>query len=131
MLKRLIIAVFGISLILALGSTVVADIILPKFPEDGTGVIGRNPNHPRFTNLSQFGPSQPTFRKPESAIRALPTGTPAPAPPSLIYFGDLQDYTGAPANYWTIPNAYGDNLLNTRFTVEAGFERTLKVAHIL
>jgi len=129
MLKRLIIAVFGICLILAIGSIALA----APFPGvvDEPENMGVNPDHPRFDDAHPYSPTQPTFKKPESAIKVLPPGTPTPAPPSLLYFGELQGYAGAPANYWTLPNAYGDNLINTRFTVADGFEYTLQTAHLL
>ncbi len=130
MLKRLIIAVFGIGLVLAFGSMALAT--------DHPGSVGTGnapdqliPNHPRLNQVANARPAQPAFKKPASALRPLPSGSTAPATPSSIYFCDAQSYAGGPAYFWTIPDAYGDNLFNTRFTVEAAFECTLKVAHFL
>jgi len=131
MLKRLIIAVFGIGLVLAFGSLVLA----------GTGRIGTLPNedmsphpnlnHPKVNvDAYDFDPT-PAFKKPISAIKELPNGLNLPSPPSLVYFCDLQYYTGDLAYYWTIPDSYGDDLFNTRFTVEPNFNCTLKVAYFL
>jgi len=128
MLKRLIIAAFAVSLVLAFGSIALAD----QFPGDP----GQNEapdhfiqNHPKLNDLVDARPEQPTFKKPASALQKLPIGTANPAPPSLIYFCDAQDYSGPGAYFWTIPDAFGDDLFNTRFTVEAGFNCTLKVAY--
>jgi hypothetical protein len=129
MLKRLIIAVFGISLVLAFGSV--------AFGDNSKGVALENtiaqpaPPNPRANDFVDARPEQPTFKKPASALRKLPSGVQNPAPPSLIYFCDVQDYSGPYWYYWTIPDAFGDDLFNTRFTVEAGFNCTLKVAHLL
>ncbi len=90
-----------------------------------------NPAAPLFGSLSSVRPKQPTFKKPESARKKLPPGTQAPAPPQA-YFCDVQDYTsGIPAMNWTIPDAYGDDLFNMRFTADADYECTLYVAHYL
>jgi len=133
MLKRLIIAVFGIALVLAFGSLVLAD----------TGKIGTLPNedmslhpnlnHPKVNvDAFDFHPA-PAFKKPESAIRYLPNGFNNPTAPSLIYFCDGQYYFNpavTTVGYWTMPDSYGDDLFNSRFTVEANFNCTLKVAYI-
>ena len=50
------------------------------------------------------------------------------------YFCDLSYYyddTATAVYVWTIPDAYGDDLFNMRFTVEAGIECTLKVGWLL
>ncbi len=130
MLKRLIIAVFGIGLVLAFGSIVLATEQPGILPND-IAVDHFIPNHPKLNAIEDARPAQPAFKKPVSARTPLPSGTPAPAPPSLIYFCDAQSYTGGLAYYWKLPDAYGDELFNTRFTVEATFECTLKVAHFL
>ncbi len=130
MLKRLIIAVFGISLMLAFGSIALAGpggIISPDDQLAGDRFI---PNHPKLNQVQDARPVQPTFKKPASALRLLPSGSQAPAPPSSIYFCDLQDYSGPGAFFWTIPDAFGDDLFNSRFTVEANFECTLKAAYL-
>jgi len=93
-------------------------------------VVKINPDAPKFGSLAPIMPKQPTFKKPESARKELPPGTQAPAPPQ--YFCDVQDYTnGIPSNYWTIPDAYGSDLFNMRFTADACYECTLMVAYYL
>jgi len=128
MLKRLIIAVFGIGLLLSFGSTAFAG---PDLRTDLSPVEKSNPNAARFGEVDDARPTQPSFKKPASAIRQLPPGTDLTATPSLIYFCDAQSYTGTWTYVWTLPDAYGDDLFNTRFTVEDGFDCTLKVAHYL
>ena len=129
MLNRLIIAVFGLGLVFALGSNVLAGPgNLTSFGDDPTSII---PNHPRLNDVVSARPEQPSFKKPESARITLPSGAGTPAPPSQSYFCDFQDYAGAPWYIWSIPDAYGDDLFNTRFTVEDNFECTLKVAYLL
>jgi len=94
-------------------------------------VVKINPDAPKFRSLASARPKQPTFKKPESARKKLPPGTRAPAPPQ-VYFCDVQDYTsGIPTMYWTIPNAYGNDLFNMRFTSDASSECTTLVAHYL
>jgi len=131
MLKRLIIALFGISLVLAFGSTVLAGQDNPPLYELEDPSPSLNPNHPKLVDgVEDIRPVQPLFKKPSSALRALPSGTNIPAPPSSIYFCDLQSYAGALTWVFTIPDFYGDDLFNTRFTVEAGFECTLKTVYL-
>ena len=130
MLNRLIIAVFGLSLVFALGSVVLAGP--GQLSLDGAEEpIRFIPNHPKLDEMEDARPTQPSFKKPASALRALPFDAGTPAPPSQSYFCDMQAYAGPQAFYWTIPDAYGDDLFNTRFTVEDNFECTLKVAWIL
>lgn len=131
MLKRLIIAAFGIGLVVALGSTAFAGPGNPGDPGTNNAPDKFIQNHPRLTQVNDARPAQPAFKKPVSARTPLPPGTPAPGSPSLIYFCDAQTYAGAPFYFWRLPDAFGDDLFNTRFTVEDGFECTLKVAHIL
>ncbi|MGH8016218.1 MAG: hypothetical protein ACREBV_08510, partial [Candidatus Zixiibacteriota bacterium] len=131
MLKRLIIAVFGIGLIIVLGSTALAGPGVPGDPGTDNAPDRFIPNHPRLNDVESARPAEPSFKKPASAKKPLPPGTQDPGTPSLIYFCDLQDYAGGPAYYWTLPDAYGDDLFNTRFTADAGFDCTLKVAHLL
>ncbi len=129
MLKRLIIAVLVLGLVIGLSNTAISGV--PKGLDALNPVQKVNTNNPRFSNIADARPDQPAFKKPESALRKLPAGFTAPAPPQS-YFCDVQDYTsGAPAYYWTIPDAYGDDLFNMRFTSEANYDCTLKVAHLL
>ncbi len=129
MLKRLIIAVFVLGLVVGLSNTAISDV------DKGTSalnpVVKVNPNNPRFANISDARPEQPDFKKPEIALRKLPSGLTLPATPAT-YFCDVQDYTnGVPFYYWTIPDAYGDDLFNMRFTADFNYDCTLKVAHLL
>ncbi len=131
MLKRLIIAVFGISLVLAFGSFALAGPGNPPQYELEPAVPHVVQN-PAKSDANEYDIHRdPTFKKPASALQVLPSGTNIPGTPTSIYFGDMQDYSGTPHYYFTLPDAYGDNLNNTRFTVEAGLEVTLKVAHLL
>ncbi len=127
MLKRLISAVFVLSLILALSGTATSDVIRGKL----NPVIKIDENAQFYTHIADARPDQPTFKKPEDALMQLPGNPSAPTPPQT-YFCDVQDYTsGNPYYYWTIPDAYGDDLFNMRFTTEAGYDCTLMVAHYL
>ncbi len=130
MLNRLIIAVFGLGLVFALGSSALAGP--GQLSLDGAEEPVRFiPGHPKLNDLDNARPEQPSFKKPASALRALPSGTSTAALPSQSYFCDFQGYAGGPAFFWTIPDAFGDDLFNTRFTVADNFECTLKVAHLL
>ncbi len=114
MLKRLIIAVFVLSLVMALSGTAISDTGKGPLNE----VIKVNPLHERFDAVSDARPVQPSFKKPASAILELPVehqGTPAPPQSS---FCEFQGYYGDLAYFWTIPDNYGDDLFNMRFTVE-------------
>ncbi len=132
MLNRLIIAVFGLSLVFALGSVALAgpgDLTSSGLEERVTFL----PNAPKQIDAAAMDvrPVQPSFKKPASALRALPFDAGTPALPSQSYFCDMQAYAGPQAFYWTIPDDFGDDLFNTRFTVEDNFECTLKVGWIL
>ncbi|RKX20533.1 MAG: hypothetical protein DRP35_05875 [Candidatus Zixiibacteriota bacterium] len=127
MLKRLLIAVFVLSLILAFSGTAFADT--GKGPLEAVKKI--DTNNPRLNDLAKAGPEQPATKKPASAIKHLPTqDLSAPIPP-LDYFCDLQNYYGGLAYFWTIPDAYGDDLFNTRFTAEEGYDCELVAAHYI
>jgi len=116
MLKRLLIAVFVLGLVTAFCGTAIADI--------GKGALNPvqkiDPTNPRLDQLQKAGPTQPATKKPASALQAVPGDLTVPAPP-LDYFCDV---------FWTIPDAYGDDLFNTRFTSTAGYDCTLKVGHV-
>ena len=126
MLKRLLIAVFVLGLVTAFCGTAIADI--GKGPLNP--VIKIDPTNPRLDNLQKAGPTQPATKKPASALQAVPGDLTVPAPP-LDYFCDVESYYGGMAYFWTIPDAYGDDLFNTRFTSTAGYDCTLKVGHIV
>ncbi|MEW5993961.1 MAG: PQQ-binding-like beta-propeller repeat protein, partial [Candidatus Zixiibacteriota bacterium] len=127
MLKRLISAVFVLGLVLALNGTAVSDV--SKGPLNPVEKI--NPNVERFAYIDDARPEQPAFKKPETALREVSPGLTMPSPPQA-YFCDIQDYTsGSPAYYWTLPDDYGDDLFNMRFTADDGYYCTLKVAYFL
>ena len=84
MLKRLLIAVFVLSLILALNGTAFSDVY-PRSQEDLNPVVKVNPNHARINDLVDGRPVQPTFKKSPADMQKLPTGLSVPAPP-LEYF---------------------------------------------
>jgi hypothetical protein len=127
MLKKLLIAVFVLSLVLAFSGTAMADVA--KGPLESVKKIDET--HPRFNDALRAGPEQPATKKPISAVGKVPAGSTVPGPP-LQYFCDLQDYTsGGAAYFWAIPDAYGDDLFNMRFTADANFDCSLKVAHYL
>jgi hypothetical protein len=87
----------------------------------------------RSAALEYGGPAQSAFKKPAEALEArrVPAGSTVPYP-KQNYFCDVQDYTsGSPAYFWAIPDAYGDDLFNMRFTSDANHYCTLKVAHFL
>jgi hypothetical protein len=129
MLKRLLIAVFVLGLILALNGTAISDVQKGEL----TPLIKTNPNAPMFNVKLDARPNQPTFKKPESALRNIPPGQPLPSPPQKqSYFCADQDYTSGVATLgWTNPDAYGDDLFNMRFTADADYDCTLKVAKYL
>ena len=129
MLNRLIIAVFGLSLVFALGSNAQAGPgDLTSFENEPARFI---PNHPKLNEGIDIRPVQPSFKKPASARIVVPDVTGASLP-SQLYFCDFQGYAiSGPAFVWDIPDPYGDDLMNQRFTVEDNFECTLKVAHFL
>jgi hypothetical protein len=110
MLKRLFIAVFVLGLVVGLNGTANCDV--------AKGTTALSPVTPnvmsaeRSNALRDAGPAQPAFKKPEAALaaRRLPPGLQVPYP-KANYFCDVQDYTsGAPAYYWDLPDAYGDDL---------------------
>ena len=132
MLKRLFIAVFVLGLVIGLNGTAYSDIA--KGSADLVPIEKINPDNPRHAYVEKAGPDQPAFRKPAEALeaKAVPAGLQIPAMKALDYFCDIQDYTSGNLGYgWTIPDAYGDDLFNMRFTSDAGYDCTLKVAHLL
>jgi len=125
MLRRLISAVFVLSLVLALNGTAISDVTKGEL----NPVIKVDPSNERYYTISDARPQQPTFKKPEDALKVLPPGMSAPTPP---YFFDVQDYTnGVPYYYWPIPDVYGDDLFNMRFTSDAGYDCEVIQAHYL
>ncbi|MBU8934050.1 MAG: PQQ-binding-like beta-propeller repeat protein [candidate division Zixibacteria bacterium] len=127
MLRRLIIAVFVLGLVIGLSSTAISDVSKGEL----NPVIKIDASNPRFNAIVDGRPEQPAFKKPESALRKVEPGLSMPGTPYLS-FCDVQDYTsGAPYYYWPIPDAYGDDLFNMRFTTEDGYDCTLYFAHLL
>jgi len=127
MLRRLIIAVFVLGLVLALNGTAISDV----FKEGMVPIEKINPSHERFESIVRGGPTQPSFKKPASALQILPSELQVPAPP-LDYFCTVRNYTnGTPFYQWTIPDAYGDDLFNMRFTSEANYSCTLYYGWLL
>ncbi|MFH1372702.1 MAG: hypothetical protein ABII79_02760 [bacterium] len=127
MLRRLISAVFVIGLVLAFSGTATSDVTKGEL----NPVIKIDQNNERYVNIADARPAQPSFKKPESALKVLPSGLTAPSTPQA-YFCDVQDYTnGVPYYFWPIPDAYGDDLFNMRFTSDAGYDCTLMVGHYL
>jgi len=119
----IVLIVLGFFLILS--STATSDVIRGEL----NPVIKVNPTNQRFSDISYARREQPSFKKPESALRELPSGTQAPTPPQT-YFCDIQDYTsGNPSYYWPIPDAFGDDLFSMRFTSAYGYDCSLMVAH--
>lgn len=132
MLKRLLFAVFVMGLVFTLSGTAISDI--GEKPVEGLNPIPTvNPNAQLYNDIADARPEQPSFKKPESALREVQMSGVAPTPPSA-YFCDFDYYyddTATSVYVWTIPDAYGDDLFNMRFTVDAGLECTLKVGWIL
>ncbi len=127
MLRRLISAVFVLGLVLALNGTAVSDVVKGEL----NPVIKVKPTAQLYNDITDARPIQPTFKKPEDALKELPPGTVAPTPPQA-YFCDVQDYTnGVPYYYWPIPDAYGDDLFNMRFTSDVGYACTTMTAHYM
>lgn len=131
MFKRLFIAVFVLGLVVGLNGTANCDV--NKGSEALTPITPNVMSAERSAALQYGGPAQPAFKKPAEALEAhrVPAGLTVPYP-KQNYFCDVQDYTsGTPGYYWTIPDAYGDDLFNMRFTADANHYCTLKFAHFL
>ncbi len=131
MLKRLLFAVFVLGFVFALSGTAIADI--GEKPVEGLNPIPTvNPNAQFYNDITDGRPVENGFKKPESALREVQMSGVAPAPPSA-YFCDFDYYyddTATSVYVWTIPDAYGDDLFNMRFST-GGLECTLKVGYIL
>ena len=120
-------------LLLLTGSAGMALGAIEKSPADLEPVDLLNEAAPAYGEMEVAGPEQPSFRKPPSAIEAkrLPEGLQLPAMRG-DYFCDVQDYTsGTPAFGWKLPDEYGDDLFNMRFTSNSGYHCTLMVAWFL
>ena len=78
--------------------------------------------------------AQAATRPIDAEMQAIdfPDGWPTlPSPRYECGYHYYYDDTASPAWSWSIPNNYGDNLFNTRFTVDASVACTLKVAWLL
>lgn len=131
MLKRLIFAVFVLGIFLTLSGTAISDI----GKKEGLNSIRTTNVDAQFYGQQDDGrPVMPSFKKPESAFREVQMSGVAASPPST-YFCELDYYyddTATAVWVWTIPDAYGDDLFNTRFTVDEGLQEcTLKVSWLL
>ena len=132
MLKRLLFAVFVLGFVFALSGTAIADI--GEKPVEGLNPIPiLNPNAQLYNNDADARPATASFKKPETALREYQMSGVAPSVPQT-YFCDLQYYyddTATSVYVWSIPDAYGDDLFNMRFTVEDGIECSLKVGWMM
>ena len=133
MLKRLLFAVFVLGLVFSLTGTAISGI--GQKPADALQPIPTfNPNAQRFnSDIDDARPATAEFKKPMMEIREAQMSGVAPTPPSTYFCEDVGYYDPDVTNVyvWSIPDAYGDDLFNTRFTVDEGVECTLKVGWIL
>ncbi len=98
-------------------------------PKTGLSPINRvNTEAPHYYDLTSVPRHQASFQKPIAEIAALESPA-SILPPS--YFCEFIDYSGGnAAYYWTIPDPYGDDYFNMRFTSEYNFLCTLLTAYI-
>jgi hypothetical protein len=133
MLKRLLFAVFVLGLVFTLSGTAISGI--GEKPVEGLNPIPTiNPNAQLYNEISDARPAESQFKKPEDAF--IPEVSMAGGAPPITsqYFCDYQGYyddTATAVYVWGIPDDYGDDLFNMRFTVEPNTECTLKVGWIL
>ncbi len=125
MSNRLLIAVLTLGLLITFcGMAFASDA--PKSNPDR--VVSVNQNAPRFNDLQQVQRHEASFQKPIDGIGQLQAQTTVLPPP---YFCDFIDYSGGAAAYfWNIPDAYGDDLMNMRFTSAVGYDCSLLTAYI-
>ncbi len=115
MFKKLVVAVFVFSLVLALGNAAFA----LKDPNSLTRVPNTLPNAPKGgADFNVAAPDQPPqYSKPWGAAQpANVTGTPNRAPTEC---SPLSYWDGTPYWFWPIPDDYGDDFFNMRFTPDA------------
>lgn len=116
MCKKLLVAVFVLSFLLALSSAAFAF----KDPNHMKRLPNTLPDAPKAgEELNSAFPQQPPQNsKPASAAQpAVVSGTFTRAPgdcPTLSY------WDGTPYWYWTVPDVYGDDFFNMRFTPDPG-----------
>ncbi len=131
MLSRLFFTVIVLGLVLTFSGSAFSHIGL----KEGLNPVSTvNPNAPLSGNIEDARPTPASFKKPED-VQLFEVQMPgvAPTPPSN-YFCDFQHYyddTTTSVWVWSIPDAWGDDLFNMRFTVEVDVECTLKVGWIL
>jgi len=130
MLKRLIFAVFVMGLVLTLSGTAISDIG-KKTVVDNRATYS-NPDVDPFSDVNSARPAAPLFKRPIDDVRLgiVPAGL-ATAPADYYCEADYY-YEEVPNVYvWGLPDAYGDDLFNQRFTVDEGVVCSLKTSWIL
>jgi len=116
MFKKLVVAVFVFSLVLALSNAAFA----LKDPNSITRMPTTLPSAPKAgIELNKAAPDQPPqFSKPWGAAQPSNlTGTPNRAPTECT---PLSYWDGVPYWFWPIPDGYGDDFFNMRFTPDDG-----------
>jgi hypothetical protein len=126
MLKKLLVALIALSFIFALCSS--------AFAAKGTGQVKRLyqqlPDAPKSVSDAQVaGPEQPPQGTKSVSASQEVTGMSVPAhkPAACEWY----DYTCGLAYYWTIPDAYGDDFFNMRFSPPDDNICTLKTLEIV
>ncbi len=110
-----------------LTASILADVV----KNDLSPITKINLDHERYNDVPIAGPTQPSYKKPASAFRKIDNPPALPDPP-YDYFCDYENYTnGTPYYAWPLPDAYGDNYFNMRFTSEYDYNCTLLTAHFL
>jgi hypothetical protein len=127
MSKKLLIAVLTLGLLLTLsGAAFSSNTSKPSSALEPVEKI--NPNNPRFNDLTEVPRNTPAFEKPAADLNPLDVQTSMLPPP---YYCEFIDYSGGlAAYYWVIPDAYGDDYFNMRFTPAEGYACTLLTAYI-
>ncbi len=124
MSKKLLIAVLSLGLLFTLSGAVNAD----AFKTGLSPVMKTNPDAARYDQLTDVPHNEPAFEKPIGDINVLSEAQTLLPPP---YVCEYIDYSGgASAYFWTIPDAYGDDLFNMRFTPLEEYACTLLTAYI-
>ena len=131
MLKRLIIAVFALSLVLSLSGTAFSDVSKPHQLER---YEPSNPSNPNFKDgVTDPRPAKPSQRidlsNPAEGFNLTSHTKPVSLPSG--YFCDALDNSGGLAAFFTIPNVAGTRLqMASRFTVGIGITCTVQVFEI-
>ena len=126
MLKKLLVALIALSFIFALCSS--------AFAAKGTGQVKRLyqtlPNAPKTISDAQSAiPDQPPSgtKFPSAGQEVTGMSVPSHKPATC----DWYDYTCGVAYYWTIPDAYGDDFFNMRFSPPTDMLCTLKTLEMV